>query len=572
MTMGWMGRTSSRACPSERPTSSPADIPWQAVTGNSQGNLGDDSTGGGAETPDRGVVASAEGKAQEPSGDARLEEVLALPPPPPRLRREWLGLLAALFVSYAYFFQGGGNNQNSRLDLTRAIAERGTLAIDPYHENCADKSFVKGHYYSNKSPGQPILAVPVFLAGRPILRAIGVDPETLGGVTTLTYFGTLLTCALPTALAALALAWVALQLGSSPGGALFSAITFGIGTPIWAYATLFWGHALATACLVFALAAAVALRRPKAPPFALGLAVGAAAGWATVTEYSAAPAAPILAGLAVAAVWRSGPSRRAWAAAGIAVGGGLCLAVILGYQLAAFGSPFVTPMRPYFDAASARAFVIPSLRALSHLLLSSVHGLLPLSPVLALAPVGFLLFPRGHRGVAAAAAGVVVAVLLIIASFRAPGGGWGYGPRYVALAFPFLCLPLALLWTRTHPALRVVLGAAAAYGIAVTFIAVSVDPQPPEFLSPPVSRFLWPAFRDGDVSLNYQSLFEGKIDWPYQFRGGVHPHQAWNLGEKLGLRGHLSLVPLLVVWILASVPALSPAWRTRRTLREPSPG
>jgi hypothetical protein len=170
-------------------------------------------------------------------------------------------LAAALFVSYAYYFQGGGNNQNSRVDLTRAIAERGTLAIDAYHENCADKAFVDGHYYSNKSPGQPVLAVPAFVVGRPLLRAGGIDPESLWGITILTYLGTLLTCALPTALAAIALAWLARQLGSSEGGAIFSAVVFGLGTPIWAYATLFWGHALAASCLVFALCAAPQPRR-----------------------------------------------------------------------------------------------------------------------------------------------------------------------------------------------------------------------------------------------------------------------------------------------------------------------
>jgi hypothetical protein len=33
-----------------------------------------------------------------------------------------------------------------------------------------------------------------------------------------------------------------------------------------------------------------------------------------------------------------------------------------------------------------------------------------------------------------------------------------------------------------------------------------------------------------------------------------HPevHQAWNLGERLGLRGRTSLVPLLVVWMLGA--------------------
>ena len=36
-------------------------------------------------------------------------------------------LVAVLLVSYAYFYQAGGWNQNSRFALVRAIVERGTI-------------------------------------------------------------------------------------------------------------------------------------------------------------------------------------------------------------------------------------------------------------------------------------------------------------------------------------------------------------------------------------------------------------------------------------------------------------
>src|SRR5438034_8265634 len=79
-------------------------------------------------------------------------------------------------VSYAYFYQGGGWNQNSRFDLVRAILERGTLRIDAYHENTEDKTISNGHFYSDKAPGLALLAVPAAAASIPALRAVGIDP------------------------------------------------------------------------------------------------------------------------------------------------------------------------------------------------------------------------------------------------------------------------------------------------------------------------------------------------------------------------------------------------------------
>src|SRR5438309_11552762 len=71
----------------------------------------------------------------------------------------WLFLLT--FVTYAYFQAGGGWNQNSQFDLTRAIVERRTFAIDAYASNTGDVSRGAGHVYSNKSPALSwIAAIP----------------------------------------------------------------------------------------------------------------------------------------------------------------------------------------------------------------------------------------------------------------------------------------------------------------------------------------------------------------------------------------------------------------------------
>src|SRR5258706_2952627 len=63
---------------------------------------------------------------------------------------EWLFLLT--FVTCAYFFAGGGWNQNSQFDLTRAIVEQHTFAIDAYAGSTGHGSFANGHLHSNQFP------------------------------------------------------------------------------------------------------------------------------------------------------------------------------------------------------------------------------------------------------------------------------------------------------------------------------------------------------------------------------------------------------------------------------------
>src|SRR5437868_6567377 len=169
-------------------------------------------------------------------------------------------IFAVTFVSYAYFYEGGGWNQNSRFDLVRAIVEQGTLRIDAYHENTQDKSFYQGHYYSDKAPGLVLLALPAAVIARPLLRATGTDPKSPRGLVAISYLVTVFAVALPTALACACLFWIAVTLGSNVNGAVFAALAMGLATPIWAYATLFWGHAFTGSCLLFAFAAGMMLR------------------------------------------------------------------------------------------------------------------------------------------------------------------------------------------------------------------------------------------------------------------------------------------------------------------------
>jgi hypothetical protein len=480
---------------------------------------------------------------------------------PAQISNSWIRIrvlliAAVVLVSYAYFYQGGGWNQNSRFDLVRAVVEQGTLSIDAYHENTEDKAFANGHYYSDKAPGLALLAVPIAEATKAVLRAVRVDPASPRGLVAMSYFVTVFAVALPMALACAALFLIALQLGSDASAAAFGALALGLATPMWAYSTLFWGHSLAGACLVFAFAFALKLsgNQSHAKDVLLGLAVGLTAGWATVTEYPAAPAAAIVTALALALVWKDGWPRRWRTAAGIAMGASACIAVLLIYQFRVFGSAF-QPSYTYYPAGAFpwmkhgyMGVTYPRIDVALKLLFGCRRGLLFVAPVALAAPFGLRWMwkqPTGHAAATAAAA-VGAYYFLFNASFVVWAGGWSYGPRYMAAGLPLLCVGLAPAWSNARPLWRGALALAAACGGMFSLMAVSTTPQPPDEFRCALVQLLWPSFWAGKLSLNPQSMLRSSEELP------GHPHGAFNLGELLGLHGLKSLVPLLAVWGLGA--------------------
>ena len=156
-----------------------------------------------------------------------------------------------------------------------------------------------------------------------------------------------------------------------------------------------------------------------------------------------------------------------------------------------------------------------------------------------------------RRRAAIVASGIAVYFILLNASYTYWEGGWSYGPRHASPAIPFLCFGLGMLWTVSPAALRAGLAALSLYGAAVTVIAVTTMPLPPANIRRPVQEFLWPAFRDGDLALNTQTMASGSVD--ADFRAHHEPRAAFNLGMKMGLHGHASLLPLALVWIVCGV-------------------
>src|SRR5205814_2353547 len=87
-------------------------------------------------------------------------------------------VLILAFAAFCWCYGGTGANQKANFDLTRAMVERHTFAIDAYSGWEGDVAFGPGgHIYSNKPPGLSLLAAVPYQLLHGWERARGLSPD-----------------------------------------------------------------------------------------------------------------------------------------------------------------------------------------------------------------------------------------------------------------------------------------------------------------------------------------------------------------------------------------------------------
>jgi len=448
-------------------------------------------------------------------------------------------VFATLFLSYAWFFQGGGYNPNSRLALTRALAEHGTLSIDAYPVT-GDWAEHGGRRYANKAPGLSFLAAPVW----PLTASIA--PEGRGfGLSRRAWVVNLAVNALPAAL----LGWLlftalGLLRAGSPRLRAAAALAYGLGTLAFPYATAFYAHQPAAAA-GFAAFTALLAGEGASRPRHLAVVAGACAGLAVTLETSTA-----LVVLGLGAWLVLDPRRRGLLLPFVI--GGLPFALALGaYNATAFGSPWtlwVAHANPAVEVrVDGRLFGAPSLGNAVALLVMPYRGLFYTSPVLLLALAGWPLLWRTRPGVSLLCAGIPLAFLVVVSGFHAWYGGWAPGARYLVPALPFLFVPVAFGLPR-WPAVSWPL---AAVSIACMLVITAVAVEIPADFANPLLDFALPRFLAGEVAVNPQLLDVRLPPATYGTGQAATNSASFNLGELAGLHGLIGLAPLVALWAAA---------------------
>ncbi len=419
-----------------------------------------------------------------------------------------LFLLVLLFHSYFFHFIGRESwNVSSRLNLTYALAEYGTFRIDAYHHNTGDKVYYRGHYYSDKAPGLSLLAVPGYL----FFKRAGVTSEQY-----MRYWLTLLTVGLPSALGAVVF-FKLTGIFSGPGERtrLLVALAYSLGTLALPFSGIFYGHQTAAVLALASFYILVRLKRSSGleNPFLL-FGGGFLAGYAFLCDF---PAGIIMALLALYAAFslRRKPGLAAWL-----LGAALPVGFLLYYNYVCFGSPFTSSYalhQTYDHAAGLLGITLPRFEALWGITFSPYRGLFYQAPVLLFAFPGFYLFARDRetRPEFAVCLLAVLGFFFFNAGYQYWDGVGSAGARFMIPALPFLALALV------RPARRWPLRFAVLAAVSFVFMLVMTATEP---------RAEWKV-RNPLFYFNFFLFLRGYL--------------SDNLGGLLGLRGWVSLAPLL---------------------------
>ena len=452
--------------------------------------------------------------------------------PAPSDRRIAAGLFVIAFITYAWFFSGGGWNQNAHFDLTRALVERQTLYIDGYHENTGDISVVRGHAYINKPPGISFLgAIPyalLYLAE----GILGVPIDSWTWLTLNAWLVTVFTCGVAGALIPAVLYLYGVRRGSRVA-ALGVALAVAFGTGVFPYATVMMAHV--TPALFLLLAFVWLDERP--------LLAGICAGIAGVSFYMCIPAAIVL----LIALWRRGGLQPALR---FVVGGVPFAVALAAYQYACFGSPFLTSLETSQSFTQEGllfgVFRLPLAEAMWGLTFSDYRGLFFASPFLLLA---FFALHRMPRRDAVMIVAIFAIFFLAFAGFNGWHGGSAFGPRYFVPVMPLLAIPLLYLRGRALGSVAIALGVLA---FALHLLATAVDPMPSRRERHPV-RYLLAA---GRTSINPQSVDEVLPRRKYPPGSYESTWAAFNLGETIfGAGNPLSVAPI-ALWVVAGASVI----------------
>ena len=284
-----------------------------------------------------------------------------------------------LFGIFAFFVPAATWSPASRFALTQAVVERGTLSIDAYASSTGDRALVGDRWFSEKAPLPSLVAAVPFAAVRAIQHARGVQPTYRAYVQGQTpaarlevnqayQQGLFVSSVFTSALGGVAVGLLAFELlrrRTTIRLALLGSALLALGTPLFPYATSFYGHTPAAALLLGALLALDPLgqrggldparKRVRIAALCLAAAPGC--------EYLAAVPAAIIGG------WFLLRSRaRLDALLDFALGAVVPVAVVCAYHTATFGAPWRTGysfiVNPQFEAGQKAGFLgITSLRA-----------------------------------------------------------------------------------------------------------------------------------------------------------------------------------------------------------------
>jgi len=386
------------------------------------------------------------------------------------------GLLVFLLALVLYLATTGGSMATDIMsyEVTKNIVEHGSVAMSYNVHNMDAHRGADGRYYSPYGIGHPIYAVPFYLAGRVIEQVTGLGvgkPEAIRKA----FF------VLGNAVAAALTVWLtflfALQLGGTSRAAAATALTLGFATLLWPYARMGFNAPLSALTVLWGTYSVWVGTRGGRPAMLWLSGVGFACALFVRHE--------LVLATVPAGLWMLLESRgrlqealRKTVPVAIPVAGAILLTLY--YNQVRFGNPWDTG---YLRDGTATfgpmwigllGFVASPGRSLFLFAPVTLLGLLTLAGMWRRDPATTVLFSGN---------------IAVLAVFYASQLYWdadrSYGPRYLVVILPFLCLPLVTWFDlpRSATTRRVLIGMvvisvlAQAPGVLVDFSKAGYRPE-----------------------------------------------------------------------------------------------
>ena len=463
-------------------------------------------------------------------------------------------LFGSLFLTFSYFYQGAFANQNSRFDLSLAMAFNSKTSIDDFHQNTIDKSIYNGKYYSDKAPGASILSLPLVYAASVFIDLEDIKNDVEIGNFTL-YLGTIFSVSLLSAISSIFFRRTlrVLEPKLSLGQSLLITIATYLGTLMLTYSTVIFGHQIAASWLIIGY---YFLLKPDCQKRAfwniqhwLGCMFLALA---IITEYPAL--------LMVIGIWLSAWLHKRRPLTFIVGIGGMLppLLVLATYNAMTFGSIFSIGYshleHPLFKQGMEQGFFglgLPKIPVLSEILFGSYRGLFYFCPILLVGLLGFTrVRSREQNRIWTPLLLGIGGMILLNGSYRFWEGGTCFGPRHLVPLIPFLALGVVLLPKRLifSPVCLLV----TIWSIAINFLPLMVTPFLAESVTTPLA-----IYRDliskGSLSINPIDFATPHFEISQRWQQLENfPISSFNLGELAGLQGLSSLFPLIICQLIVT--------------------
>ena len=331
----------------------------------------------------------------------------------------WLFFIIFLVVNVVlaiYFLDSVPSpNPTSRILPVLTIYEEGNYAIDKYEKSTMDKSYINGHYYSDKAPLSTWVVLPFY----GLLRAMGLTGTNTYQWLPVALLGDILCGSLPFVIFLCLMFMRLFRQGPAPNPILLCMLPL-YGSFVFAYSGVFMSHVLAGVLLC---GSSILLKQHR------HLAVcGLLLGLAVLAEFPTAVAVPIWA-MAIVRVQRKDLF---W----FVLGGLPCALALLVYNRAITGSATSMPYAYIADSAfadmrTAYGIRLPQLDAVWGLLFSTYRGMFFYAPGLIVIAITYIAVRRSKlfREDLFSPLGLLAGCyLLLISSYFAWWGGWSVRP------------------------------------------------------------------------------------------------------------------------------------------------